>query len=101
MNKTAVVREEQRERAGLPIHDVHWIRPVRCGHFHTQIICRHRVEQGVALAAAREGGVDPSLDRKGGKRKVEISASWTRSNQHLDGFLSNTFELLNVYATYH
>ncbi len=34
-------------------------------------------------------------------RKVEISASWTRSSQHLDGFLSNTFELLNVYATYH
>ncbi len=34
-------------------------------------------------------------------RKVELSASWTRSSQHLDGFLSNTFELLNVYATYH
>jgi hypothetical protein len=34
-------------------------------------------------------------------RKVEISASWTRSSQHLDGFLSNTFELLNVFATYH
>jgi hypothetical protein len=34
-------------------------------------------------------------------RKVELSASWTRSNQHLDGFLSNTFELLNVFATYH
>jgi hypothetical protein len=34
-------------------------------------------------------------------RKVEISASWTRSSQHLDGFLSNTFELLNVYAIYH
>lgn len=34
-------------------------------------------------------------------RKVELSASWTRSSQHLDGFLSNTFELLNVHATYH
>ena len=34
-------------------------------------------------------------------RKVELSASWTRSSQHLDGFLSNTFEILNVYATYH
>lgn len=33
--------------------------------------------------------------------KVELSASWTRSSQHLDGLLSNTFELLNVFATYH
>ncbi|HXB67613.1 MAG TPA: hypothetical protein VNY05_05185 [Candidatus Acidoferrales bacterium] len=33
--------------------------------------------------------------------KVELSASWTRSSQHLDGFASNTFELLNVFATYH
>jgi hypothetical protein len=34
-------------------------------------------------------------------RKVEVSGSWTRSSQHLDGLLSNTFELLNFYATYH
>jgi hypothetical protein len=34
-------------------------------------------------------------------RKLELSASWTRSSQHLDGSLSNTFELLNVFATYH
>jgi hypothetical protein len=34
-------------------------------------------------------------------RKVELSASWTRSSQHLDGFLNNNFELLNVFATYH
>jgi hypothetical protein len=33
--------------------------------------------------------------------KLELSASWTRSGQHLEGLLSNTFELLNVYATYH
>jgi hypothetical protein len=34
-------------------------------------------------------------------RKLELSASWTRSNQHLDGSLSNTFELLNIFTTYH
>jgi hypothetical protein len=34
-------------------------------------------------------------------RKLEISASWMRSIQHLDGLLSNTFGLLNIYATYH
>lgn len=34
-------------------------------------------------------------------RKVELSASWTRSSQHLEGVLSNDFELLNVFATYH
>jgi hypothetical protein len=34
-------------------------------------------------------------------RKLEIAGSWTRSAQHLDGLLSNTFELLNVYARYH
>ena len=34
-------------------------------------------------------------------RKLEVSASWTRSDQHLDGFLNNKFELLNVFATYH
>lgn len=34
-------------------------------------------------------------------RKVELSGQWTRSRQHLDGFLSNEFELLNVYLTYH
>ncbi|MDP2997272.1 MAG: hypothetical protein Q8N47_07280 [Bryobacterales bacterium] len=34
-------------------------------------------------------------------RKVELSASWTRSNQNLAGLLTNDFELLNVFATYH
>jgi hypothetical protein len=34
-------------------------------------------------------------------RKLEASAVWTRSMQHLDGYLSNEFELLNVYVTYH
>jgi hypothetical protein len=34
-------------------------------------------------------------------RKLEISASWMRSIQHLDGLLSNTFGFLNIYATYH
>jgi len=34
-------------------------------------------------------------------RKVEISGVWTRSTQHLDGILNNSFEFLNVYATYH
>jgi hypothetical protein len=34
-------------------------------------------------------------------RKVEISAFWTRSQQHLDGVLNNDFELLNIYLTYH
>ncbi len=34
-------------------------------------------------------------------RKVELSAVWTRSRQHLQGILSNEFEMLNVYATYH
>ena len=34
-------------------------------------------------------------------RKVEMSASWTRSNQNLAGLLTNNFELLNVFATYH
>ena len=34
-------------------------------------------------------------------RKVEVSVVWTRSRQHLDGVLSNNFELLNAYVTYH
>ena len=34
-------------------------------------------------------------------RKVELSAFWTRSQQHLAGVLNNDFELLNVYLTYH
>lgn len=33
-------------------------------------------------------------------RKVEISISWTRSLQHLDGFLNSDFELLDIHATY-
>jgi hypothetical protein len=35
------------------------------------------------------------------RRKIEISAAWTRSTQHLDGSLTNNFELLNAFATYH
>jgi hypothetical protein len=34
-------------------------------------------------------------------RKVEVSSTWVRSSQHVSGSLSNTFELLNVNATYH
>ena len=34
-------------------------------------------------------------------RKVELSAVWTRSLQHLAGILNNDFELINVYLTYH
>ena len=34
-------------------------------------------------------------------RKLEISAFWTKSQQHLDGVLNNDFQLLNVYLTYH
>ena len=33
-------------------------------------------------------------------RKLEISAFWTRSRQHLAGVLNNDFELLNAYLTY-
>jgi hypothetical protein len=34
-------------------------------------------------------------------RKVELSAVWTRSRQHLDGILDNDFGFMNFYATYH
>jgi hypothetical protein len=34
-------------------------------------------------------------------RKVELSAFWTRSIQHLAGILNNDFELMNIYLTYH
>ena len=34
-------------------------------------------------------------------RKVELSATWTHSLQHLEGILSNDFGLLNASATYH
>jgi len=34
-------------------------------------------------------------------RKLEVSAFWTRSRQHLAGVLNNDFELLNAYLTYH
>jgi len=34
-------------------------------------------------------------------RKLEISATWTRSRQHLDGILNNDFDILNILATYH
>jgi len=34
-------------------------------------------------------------------RKVEVSALWTRSLQHLDGVLANDFGLLDIRITYH
>jgi len=34
-------------------------------------------------------------------RKIELSVSWNRSRQHLDGVLSNDFEFLDIYVTYH
>ena len=34
-------------------------------------------------------------------RKLEISALWTRSLQHLDGVLANDFGLLDIRVTYH
>jgi len=34
-------------------------------------------------------------------RKLELSGSWAKSRQHLDGILTNDFQLLNVSATYH
>jgi len=34
-------------------------------------------------------------------RKLEFSAFWTRSTQHLSGVLNNDFELMNAYLTYH
>lgn len=34
-------------------------------------------------------------------RKMEVSAVWTRSIQHLDGILNNDFALLNIYGTYY
>ena len=34
-------------------------------------------------------------------RKLELSASWTRSRQHLEQIVSNDFEMLNAMATYH
>jgi len=34
-------------------------------------------------------------------RKLEVSAFWTRSSQHLAGVLNNDFQLLNVFVTYH
>lgn len=34
-------------------------------------------------------------------RKLEISGTFTHSLQHLDGVLSNNFELMNFTATYH
>lgn len=34
-------------------------------------------------------------------RKLEFSATYTHSRQHLDTILNNDFELLNAHATYH
>jgi hypothetical protein len=34
-------------------------------------------------------------------KKLELSALWTRSRQHIDGYLSNDFQMTNVYVTYH
>lgn len=34
-------------------------------------------------------------------RKIELSALWTRSRQHIGGLLENDFEFMNIYATYH
>ena len=34
-------------------------------------------------------------------RKVEFSATWSRSSQHLDGALTNDFEIINANVTYH
>lgn len=33
-------------------------------------------------------------------RKLEVSANWTHSRQHLDGILNNDFELVNLLVTY-
>jgi hypothetical protein len=33
--------------------------------------------------------------------KLEITAFWTHSTQHLEGFLNNDFELLNILVAYH
>lgn len=34
-------------------------------------------------------------------RKVELSATWSHSRQHLDGTVSNDFEIINANVTYH
>ena len=34
-------------------------------------------------------------------RKVELTAVWTRSIQHLQGTVANDFEIIDVHATYH
>ncbi len=34
-------------------------------------------------------------------RKLELSALWTRSIQHLEGAVANDFEIIDVHATYH
>jgi len=34
-------------------------------------------------------------------RKIELSALWTRSIQHLEGVVANDFEIIDVHATYH
>jgi hypothetical protein len=35
------------------------------------------------------------------RRKIEVSGTWTRSIQHLEGTLTNNFELMNAFARYH
>lgn len=34
-------------------------------------------------------------------RKLELTAFWTHSRQHLDGVLNNDFQIANVFITYH
>ncbi|MBZ5602515.1 MAG: hypothetical protein LAO79_09430 [Acidobacteriia bacterium] len=34
-------------------------------------------------------------------RKLELSAVWTRSLQHLEGILNNDFQMITIYGTYH
>jgi len=33
--------------------------------------------------------------------KVEVAVTWTRSLQHLDGYISNNFQFLDAYLRYH
>ena len=34
-------------------------------------------------------------------RKMELSANWTRSIQHLEGVVANDFEVIDAHASYH
>ena len=66
VHEAAVVSEEQRDRAGIPVHEVDRVRPVRLTAFYAQAVCADGVKIRLRFAAARELRADVTIKGVGG-----------------------------------